>query len=50
MLIYILRKYHLSTTLRHEDLRYKFDMTLKLAFDSLIQLERRDRQEALRIL
>ncbi|KAL1399045.1 hypothetical protein pipiens_008517 [Culex pipiens pipiens] len=50
MLIYILRKFHLSTTLRHEDLRYKFDMTLKLAFDSLIQLERRDRQDTLFIL
>ncbi|XP_058823412.1 cytochrome P450 4V2-like [Topomyia yanbarensis] len=41
MLIYLLRTFKLSTDLRQTDLRYRFDLTLKLAFEHLVRLERR---------
>ncbi|XP_055605424.1 cytochrome P450 4c21-like [Uranotaenia lowii] len=44
MFIYIVRNFKLHTKLRHEDLKYRFDITLKLNFPHAIQLERRIKQ------
>ncbi|KAL9697754.1 hypothetical protein quinque_001195 [Culex quinquefasciatus] len=41
-LIRLVREFKLSTGLKRRDLRFKFDLTLKLAFEHLIQLDRRD--------
>ncbi|KAL1399046.1 hypothetical protein pipiens_008518 [Culex pipiens pipiens] len=41
-LIRLVREFKLSTRLKRRDLRFKFDLTLKLAFEHLIQLDRRD--------
>lgn len=41
MLVHLVREFKLSTKLTRQDLRYRFDMTLKLAIEHLVQLERR---------
>ncbi|XP_055543417.1 cytochrome P450 4c21-like [Wyeomyia smithii] len=41
MLIYILRNFRLHTEIRHEDIKYKFGMTLKMNIHHSIQLEKR---------
>ncbi|XP_055543416.1 uncharacterized protein LOC129728966 [Wyeomyia smithii] len=41
MLVHLLRNFKLHTSIKQSDLRFKFDLTLKLAFDHQIQLEKR---------
>nr|XP_019534358.2 cytochrome P450 4c21-like [Aedes albopictus] len=41
MLVYILRRFRLHTDLKHEDMRYKFGITLRLSTSHLVKLERR---------
>ncbi|XP_055540775.1 cytochrome P450 4c21-like isoform X1 [Wyeomyia smithii] len=41
MLIYILRNFRLHTEIKHEDIKYKFGMTLKMSTQHSIQLEKR---------
>ncbi|EAT48676.1 AAEL000357-PA [Aedes aegypti] len=41
MLVYLLRRFKLHTNLKHEDLRYKFGITLRLSTSHMVQLERR---------
>ncbi|XP_055605422.1 cytochrome P450 4c21-like [Uranotaenia lowii] len=43
MFIYIVRNFKLHTKLKHEELKYKFDITLKLNFPHAVQQERREK-------
>ncbi|XP_053691278.1 probable cytochrome P450 313a4 [Sabethes cyaneus] len=41
MLVYLVRNFSLRTDIKQTDLRFRFDLTLKLAFEHRIQLEKR---------
>ncbi|XP_065086703.1 cytochrome P450 4c21-like [Ochlerotatus camptorhynchus] len=41
MVVYILRRFKLHTKLKHEEMRYKLGITLRLSTDHSVQLERR---------
>ncbi|XP_055642222.1 probable cytochrome P450 313a4 [Toxorhynchites rutilus septentrionalis] len=45
MIIHILRNFKLRTEIRHEDIRFKFGMTLRIETEHLIQVEKRQKIE-----
>ncbi|KXJ83301.1 hypothetical protein RP20_CCG007746 [Aedes albopictus] len=41
MLVYLMKKYHFKTKIREEDLRYRFEIILRLDGEHLVQIEKR---------
>ncbi|XP_058814983.1 probable cytochrome P450 313a4 [Topomyia yanbarensis] len=41
MLTYLVRNFHFETKIRQEDVRYRHDLTMKLPFDHMIQVNKR---------
>lgn len=42
VMIYLVRNFKFSSKIKPEDVRFKHDLTMKLAFDHLVQITKRN--------